>query len=76
MPVAPPPTNFLDAPVKTSANVTLWAASGSEQEAFESSNIEGEPTNGILTNAICRVIESLTRQFKPATRRKIWEEIW
>ncbi|KAG8701355.1 hypothetical protein FRC08_004126 [Ceratobasidium sp. 394] len=69
--VAAPPRNFLGAPVQTQANATVWAASGSDQRAFESSNIEGEPTNGILTNAICKVIESV----RSATRRMIWDEI-
>ncbi|KAG9094463.1 hypothetical protein FS749_012442 [Ceratobasidium sp. UAMH 11750] len=69
--VAAPPRNFLGAPVQTQANATVWAASGSDQRAFESSNIEGEPTNGILTGAICQVIESV----RSATRRMIWDEI-
>ncbi|KAG9123081.1 hypothetical protein FRC07_000260, partial [Ceratobasidium sp. 392] len=74
-PIVPPPPNFLHAPVQTRADVTLWAASGPEQKAFESSDIEGIPTNGILTNAICKVIESITGQIEYATRQTIWSEI-
>ncbi|KAG9123127.1 hypothetical protein FRC07_000200 [Ceratobasidium sp. 392] len=70
-PIMPPPPNFLYAPVQTQADVTLWAASGPDQEAFEPPDIEGVPTNGILTNAICKVIESI----KSATRQMIWDEI-
>ncbi|KAG8776534.1 hypothetical protein FRC12_000852 [Ceratobasidium sp. 428] len=54
--IAPPGPDFLAAPVDTPADVTLWAASGPEQRAFESSDVEEEPTNGILTHAICKVL--------------------
>ncbi|QRV98002.1 ICE-like protease (caspase) p20 domain protein [Ceratobasidium sp. AG-Ba] len=86
-PIPHPPQNALGGPtsssltagpqpdqhVRTPANVIVWAAAGLGQLAWESTRITSQcPRNGILTHAICKVIESAVGD---VTRRMLWDEI-
>ncbi|KAG8708595.1 Ca(2+)-dependent cysteine protease [Ceratobasidium sp. 395] len=56
----------------TDATVTVWVAAGSDQKAYELSQVAGGQGGGILSSAICKVIEEHNGYVE---RRIIWDEV-